>query len=275
MTSPHPAANAWAEWWLRLESLNAAIKRVEGQLAGSTGFRDEAKDAVQFYFRQVRPQLTALAIDGGQIDTLDGINQHMLELTARPNRKSTYRSRIRELQGLRGRIETAIEIRCSSSQQSAPQLTTATEASILGTVDQLVPTTALSYKQVLLDLGDRHRTSYRGTASELREVLRELLDHLAPDTDVLKSGVKLEQDQRRPSMKQKAAFILKNRGVGDTARKTSAHSIEAIENSVGLLARSVYDRGSLSTHVATTRREVLTLKGYADAVLADLLQIHK
>ena len=46
-------------------------------------------------------------------------------------------------------------------------------------------------------------------------------------------------------------------------------------NSVGLLARSVYDRGSLSSHVATTRQEVLTLKGYADAVLADLLQIHK
>jgi hypothetical protein len=51
--------------------------------------------------------------------------------------------------------------------------------------------------------------------------------------------------------------------------------IEAIGNGVGLLACSVYDRGSLSADVATTRQEVLTLKGYADAVLADLLQIHK
>ena len=49
----------------------------------------------------------------------------------------------------------------------------------------------------------------------------------------------------------------------------------AVEDSVGSLARSVYDQGSLSTHVATTRREVLTFKGYADAVLADLLEIHK
>ena len=102
-----------------------------------------------------------------------------------------------------------------------------------------------------------------------------LLTNLAPDTDVLKGGVKLEKDQIRPSMKQKAVFILKNRGVGDTARKTAENSVEAIENSIGALARSVYDRGSLSTHVATSRQEVLTLKGYADAVLADLLQIHK
>ena len=106
-------------------------------------------------------------------------------------------------------------------------------------------------------------------------MLRELLDHLAPDADVLKSGVKLDKDQRRPTMKQKTVFILKSRGIGETGRKTAEHSVEAIENSVGLLARSVYDRGSLSTHVATTRQEVLTLKGYAEAVLADLLQIHK
>ena len=276
MNGPHPAATVWAEWWLRLDRLNASVKRVKGQIAGSTVFRDEAKETVQFYFRQMRPQLIDLPLEDGQIAALDGINQHLLELAARPNRKSTYRSRMRELRALRGRVETAIEIRANSpSPQPAPRLTTPTEAAILSTLDQIVPTTALSYKQALIELGDQGRLSYRGTACELREVLRELLDHLAPDTDVLKGGVKLERDQRRPSMKQKAVFILKNRGVGDTARKTAENSVEAIENSIGALARSVYDRGSLSTHVATSRQEVLTLKGYADAVLADLLQIHK
>jgi hypothetical protein len=276
MNGPHPAAEAWAEWWRRLDAFSASIKRVRGQLAGATAFREEAKEAVQFYFRHVRPQLVALPLAQEDIDVLDGINQHLLELAARPNRKSTYRSETRKVNGLRGRVETAIEIRANAStpSQAAAQLTTSTEAAILKTLDQLVPTTALSYKQVLLDLGDKQRTSFRGTASELREVLRELLDHLAPDDDLLKSGVKLEKDQKRPSMKQKAIFIMKSRGIGETGRKTSEHAVEAIENSVGQLARSVYDRGSLSTHVATTRQEVLTLKGYADAVLADLLQIH-
>jgi hypothetical protein len=45
-------------------------------------------------------------------------------------------------------------------------------------------------------------------------VLREFLDHLAPDDDVLKSGVKLEKDQRRPTMKQKAIFIMEGVALG-------------------------------------------------------------
>jgi len=75
-------------------------------------------------------------------------------------------------------------------------------------------------------------------------------------------------------MKQKAVFILKARGVSETTRKTAADAVRAVEDSVGSLARSVYTRGSVSTHVITTRNEVLTLKAYAEAVLADLLQIH-
>jgi hypothetical protein len=48
-----------------------------------------------------------------------------------------------------------------------------------------------------------------------------------------------------------------------------------IMHKIGSLARSLYNRGSVSTHVVTTRQEVLTIKAYADAVLADLLQLHK
>ena len=148
------------------------------------------------------------------------------------------------------------------------------EAGIFAALDGVIPTTSFSYKQVLQDLNDQNRVSYRGTAAELREVVRELLDHLAPDDEVLKT-VRLDPTQKRPSMKQKATFILKKRGVGDTTRKTAEDSVSAVENSVGSLARSVYDRGSISTHIATTRGEVLTFKGYAEAVLAELLQIHK
>jgi hypothetical protein len=87
--------------------------------------------------------------------------------------------------------------------------------------------------------------------------------------------VKLEKDQRGPTMKQKTAFILKARGVGETARKTPIDAVAAVEDSIASLARSVYTRGSISTHLLTSRNEVLTIKAYADAVLADLLQIHR
>jgi hypothetical protein len=274
MTSSHPAPEAWAQWWNELDTLAALLKRGKGALVSSTALRERAKLAVQHYFRQVRPHLVDLSIDAVHVEQLDWISQYLLKLASKTNRRSTYRTRMRELDDLRGEIETAVEIRATGGDaRPAARLTTATEAAILATLDRIVPSTALSYQQVLEDMAEPRRVSYRGTAAELREVLRELLDHLAPDEEVLKT-VRLEKDQRGPTMKQKAIFILKARGVGETARKTPVDAVGAVEDSIGSLARSVYTRGSVSTHVVTTRNEVLTIKAYADAVLADLLQIH-
>jgi hypothetical protein len=273
MTSPHPATEAWAQWWKEIDALSEFLKRAKGALVSSFPTRDQAKRVVQSYFREVRPYLISLAIDSVQVEQFDRISQYLLKLASRTSRRSTYRARMRELENLRGQVEISIEIQASSGVHPTARLTTTTEAAILATLDQIVPSTALSYQQVLQDLTDGQRVSYRGTAAELREVLRELLDHLAPDIEVLKT-IKLEKDQRGPTMKQKAIFIMKARGLGETARKTSVDAVGAVEESVSSLARSIYNRGSVSTHVKTTRNEVLTLKAYADAILADLLQIH-
>ncbi len=275
MDSLHPGPEAWAQWWNELDALKLLLNRHKGEFVSQQSLRDRSKQAVQNYFRAVRPQLTDLGIDAEQVQRLDGINQEILGLAAKKNRSASYRSKLRQLDGLRTVIATAAEIQ-SANKGALPSTrqTTAAEASILATLEQIIPTTALSYRQVLQDLGDTQRISYRGTAAELREVLRELLDHLAPDEEVLKT-VKLEKDQKNPTMKQKTTFILKARGVRDTARKTPVDAVATVEDSVGSLARSVYTRGSVSTHVATTRQEVLTIKAYADAVLADLLQIHR
>ena len=58
---------------------------------------------------------------------------------------------------------------------------TSVEVQIIETLQSLVPTAALSYQQAIRDLADSTRVSYRGPAAELREVLREVCDHLAPD----------------------------------------------------------------------------------------------
>lgn len=275
MSPPHPAAEAWANWWNELDALGASLKRSKGALVSSLSTREQAKAAVQYYFRQVRPHLLQLSIEEPKIEQLDWISQYLLKLSAKTNRRSTYRTRMRELDDLHGDIETAIEIRAAGTgARPTARLMTGTELAILKTLGQIVPLTAVSYQQVLQDLADTQRVSYRGTAAELREILRELLDHLAPDEEVLKT-VKLEKDQRGPTMKQKAIFILKARGVGETARKTPVDAVATVEDSIGSLARSVYTRGSVSTHVVTSRNEVLTIKAYAEAVLADLLQIHR
>jgi len=76
-------------------------------------------------------------------------------------------------------------------------------------------------------------------------------------------------------MKQKARFILKSRGMGKTARASPEAALERIEDGSASLARSVYDRGSLATHVAMSQKEVRQLKLYVEGVLAELLEIHK
>jgi hypothetical protein len=75
-------------------------------------------------------------------------------------------------------------------------------------------------------------------------------------------------------MRQKARFILKARGVGESSRTAPEQSVELLEEQIASLARSVYERGSASTHAATVKPQVLSFKSYADAVLAELLQLH-
>ncbi len=273
MSASHPAIEAWNSWWEKLDHFAARVRRVRGTSV-SPSLRAEAKAVVQSYFREVRPKFEQLQLERNSIQSLDREAQRLLELSSSANGKSWYMDAVRDLEYSRSHVEAAVEIKAGASAGPSLALTTATEAAILDTLRRILPTSALSYQQVLQDLSDSSRTSFRGTAAEMREVLRELLDHLAPDEEVLKT-VKLEKDQSRPSMKQKTMFILRARGVGETSRRPAENAAAAVEESVGSLARSVYDRGSLSTHVATTRREVLTFKGYADAVLADLLEIHK
>ena len=76
-------------------------------------------------------------------------------------------------------------------------------------------------------------------------------------------------------MKQKAQFILKARGTASGALSTPKDAIDRVEDAAASLARSVYSRGSVATHVATTREEVLTMKPYVDGLLGELLQVHR
>ena len=144
----------------------------------------------------------------------------------------------------------------------------------MSTLAGLVPSAGLSYEQACIDLRSVSRRSYRGAAAELREALREVLDHLASDRDVTaQSGFKLEADQKKPTMKQKVRFILVSRGKGKTQTAPAENSTSLVEERVGALARSVYDRSSLSTHVGTTKQEVQQVKAYVDVVLTELLEI--
>jgi hypothetical protein len=135
-----------------------------------------------------------------------------------------------------------------------------------------VPHAARSFKQALIDLTDTRRFSYRSAAVELREALRETLDYLAPDKEVVKmTGYKQQADTKGPTMKQKVRFILRARGMKDETAPEQAAS--AVEDIVGGFARSVYTMSNTGTHGSKERADVLRICRYVTVVLHDILAL--
>lgn len=152
---------------------------------------------------------------------------------------------------------------------------TPTERLIIDTLSAILPAAAASYEQCLLDLGGPPRRSYRGVAQEMREALRETLDHLAPDPDVLaESNFKLEKGTTRPTQRQKALYVLRKRRLSREAMSAPELAVSMVEELGAAIARSTYTRGSMSAHGFSSAKEVRQLKMYVDAVLAELLEIH-
>jgi hypothetical protein len=119
---------------------------------------------------------------------------------------------------------------------------TGDDIKIIATLEGLVASAALLYKQAMADLLDTTGISFRGPALELREVLREVLDHLSPDQEVMDApGFKLEKDRVKPTMKQKVRFILRARGQGKTQSAVPEDTATSVDAMIGELARSIYD----------------------------------
>lgn len=268
-----PSAD-WAKLWTDFVSFQSELTKSSAVNVNAVHLRDHARELVQHYFRRVRPELDSLRID---CTILDAQMQRLLQLANGRNAKSSYQSVLRALAKRRADLDAEREQRVGAVEYgSSATLTSGVEQAIAETLERLVPSAALSYRQAISDLSDATRLSYRGPAADLRECLRETLDTLAPDKDVTNApGFKPEKDAKGPTMKQKVRFILKSRGQGETARSTPEASATRIEESAGVLARSLYSRGAVSTHIASSREEVRQLKLYLDGVLAELLQIHR
>jgi len=158
---------------------------------------------------------------------------------------------------------------------AAVVVVTASERRIIDTLVRILPAAAASYEQSVSDLGGPTRLSYRGTAHELRETLREALHQLAPDGEVMAEGsFKLEGDQKRPTQRQKALYILRKRRLSAEAMRAPELAVSLIDELGAEITRSAYTRGASSAHTATSLAKVRQLKMWVDAVLGELLEVH-
>src|SRR6266478_1154239 len=266
----------WELLWERVGVFATGLSRNQAQHVNSANLRQQAREIVQEYFREVKPALQRLGVTASTLTELDSDMQTLIGLAAGRNAKSSYQKLVRTIRARRKEVEMGLEFLIGAEVPVARTQIGRVEEAILTTLSTMLPAAAASYRQVLVDVQDGARLSYRGTAAELREVVREVLDHLAPDDAVTAApGFKLEEGLKGPSMKQKVRFIMKARKVPDAGMKPAEDSVKHLNDNIPALSRSGYNRGSMDVHTARSREEVLNLKLYADAVLGELLEIHK
>lgn len=261
----------------QLRVLTASIRKSTAVNVNNTSIKDAAIAAGSYYFKDCRGDARQILNDSRELAELDENWQRLIQLAQGNNAKKSYLSLAKSLLKKTTELNVAAHVHLAAPTPSGPTKLNYSEAEeiLLATLDSLIPTAAQSYRQGLHDLDNQvTRFSYRGTASDFREVLRETLDTLASDEDVKKEPwFKQEPNCCGPTMKQKVRFILASRGKNRTQRLAAEKSVDVIETLCGEVARAVYDRASLSTHVQTTKGEVRQMKRYLDAVLFDVLEI--
>ena len=258
----------------QVQQVRNLLSRARAKQVQAASIKNASKEVVNGYFGQTRASFASKGLDNESLAGLDKWMQELLTHTQKAALKANYTRTLKSIDQELNGIEVALVSASPSKPQSGTKHLDGKEERIASTLSGLVATAGLSYRQGCVDLRDDSRHSYRGAAAELREALREVLDHLAPDKDVTaQPGFKLGADQKKPTMKQKVRFILASRGKGKTQTAPAESSTSLVEDGVGALARSVYDRSSLSTHVGTTKQEVQQVKAYVDVVLTELLEI--
>jgi hypothetical protein len=247
--------------------LTSIVDAVRSKLVPPEKVERIARSIADVYFGSIHSDLQAVQHRAGLADEIEFVVSAILQLSGEPREKGAYFGQVKEL---RPYLQEAM-IDVMKARGVRRLVLSDTERGILTTLERMLPATALSYEQVLQDIAAGKRVSWRGTGTELREVLREVMDHLAPDGDVMAApGFKLETDLKRPTQKQKVRFILKarKRAVG-----VAEASVDTVEEGIATLARSTYQRGSATTHASTDAAEIRKLKNYVDALLVELLEV--
>lgn len=252
--------------------LQNSLRKIKSKQIYQTKIKQQAKDIVDTYFRSVRGIIPKSENNALFVDELDGKMQNLLDATHKQTTVTIYKNITAGLKNGLLEAEKLTLLLSSASVEKAPA--DSLDKKIIDTLKKLIPSAALSYEQALSDLQMSQRLSWRGPATDFREALRECLDHLAPDKDIIAvPGFKFEQGTNGPTMKQKTIYILDKRNLSKATIRTSQDAVDTIEQTLGSFIRSVYTRASVSTHTPTNKQEVSRIHNLVKSVLCELLSI--
>src|SRR5438094_113714 len=110
----------------------------------------EAKHVAQHYFRKSRPALSNLGLEE-HLDVWIRPSKR-LELSDRNNASASYRKQIKIIRKLMPKVTSRIEL--NRGIMNALANINEEDERIIGTLEGLVPSAALSYRQAIIDLAD-------------------------------------------------------------------------------------------------------------------------
>lgn len=268
---PKKMSQSFRDFATTADSLRRGISSSKVSQIQSKQVLSDIRNLVEYYFRELRASYFSPDASNNELVALDAYAQQLLELTHKHPTASKVTSLLKNIVAHSRKIDVYITINQSNHSE---QDMSDTDTRIIETLEKLVPSAALSYRQALIDLGTPTRLSWRGPATDLREALRELLDHLAPDEDITAAPhFKLESETKGPTMKQKVRHILSKRGVSRSASAVPEGAAASVEEALGAFVRSLYTRSSVSTHTPTDKAEVARIRDWVRVTLCELLEI--
>ncbi|OGF57082.1 MAG: hypothetical protein A2Z21_05015 [Candidatus Fraserbacteria bacterium RBG_16_55_9] len=228
------------------------------------------------WFSQLKPAFAAMLGDDSQLTPIDGLMDVFNKLIAGNRARSSLVRQVKAIRRLftdsllNGLTRAYWNLVAASSPAGYDEV-------VARRLKQLDATLGESYEQATLDLADSGRSTYRGAASELREVLTGVLHNLAPNEKVeatdwyreaRKSG---ERKEAHPTRAERTRYILRSRGLGSSSTGEAEAHTKLVEDRLEAVVNANYKRGAAGTHGGSERTEVLASLQYLNALLRELL----
>ena len=255
-----------------VEAMTRSLSRIRSRQIRTSSRTSAVRSFVRSYFNDFRPILLSASVAEEDFGDLDVNMQNLLRCTHKQTLKTRYLSCLGNIK------QTLHDLEVNTLIPVGYKKNVATDdlkcQAILETLEKVCPVAAISFEQGLTDLRETDRKSWRGTSVEFREALRELLDVMAPDKNLIsQADFKVEGDTKKPTMRQMVVFILKSRRLSRSQQKAPLEAVEVVEIQVGKFVRSVYERSSAATHTQITKDEVIKVRDYITLALVELLEI--
>jgi hypothetical protein len=192
------------------------------------------------------------------------------------DQRNALQSGITYLRSLHRRLPLLVDEASKSSRKKrvTKKATTTDDPQLQTTIrllEKVSPELANAYRQVRRDLQDVTRLSYRGTANELREILREVLVKLAPDSEVVgRPWFVAMTETGKPTHQQRAKYILEKKGAGSEVHTVAEQSLDVVEEGLSKLVRGIYSRTSAASHTGQDLDEIRKQVRYFDPLIHDL-----